>query len=142
MPEHTASLYTGLIAALHQRLTAPDFLERHRQSVKAFTRQRCLPFATVVLFLLNLVKRSLQDELDQFFNLTSAPVVAEPQVTKSAFSQARQKLKAEAFRELNTVQVDYFYAHFQLGHMSAALYFLVFLVEQLRMEFAGDFDIF
>lgn len=112
MPEHTASLYMGLLAALRQRLTAPDFLERHRQSVKAFTRQRCLPFVTLVLFLLNLVKRSLQDELDQFFNLARATVVAEPQVTKSAFSQARQKLKAEAFRELNTVQVDYFYAHF------------------------------
>ena len=110
MPENTASLYIGLITALRQRLTAPDFLERHRQSVKAFTRQRCLPFVTMVLFLLNLVKRPLQDELDQFFNLEREAVVAEPMVTKSAFSQAR--LKAEAFIELNTVQVDYFYAHF------------------------------
>ncbi len=33
-------------------------------------------------------------------------------VTKSAFSQARKKLKAEAFIELNTLQVDYFYEHF------------------------------
>jgi hypothetical protein len=69
MPETTSSLYIGLMATLKQRLTAPDFLERHRQSVKDFTRQRCLPFVTVVLFLLNLVKRPLQDELDQFFNL-------------------------------------------------------------------------
>jgi hypothetical protein len=112
MPESTASLYIGLMTALRQRLTAPDFLERHRQSVKAFTRQRCLPFVTMVLFLLNLVKRPLQDELDQFFNLESEAVVAEPAVTKSAFSQARKKLKAGAFVELNTVQVDYFYVHF------------------------------
>lgn len=112
MPESTASLYIGLVTALQQRLTAPDFLERHRESVKAFTRQRCLPFVTVMLFLLNLVKRPLQDELDQFLNLESKSVVAEPQVTKSAFSQARKKLKAEAFVELNTVQVDYFYTHF------------------------------
>ena len=112
MPENTASLYIELMTALRQRLTAPDFLERHRQSVKAFTRQRCLPFVTMILFLLNLVKRPLQDELDQFFNLESEAVVAEPLVTKSAFSQARKKLKAEAFIELNTVQVDYFYAHF------------------------------
>jgi hypothetical protein len=112
MPAKTASLYIGLMAVLRQRLTAPDFLERHRQSVKAFTRQRCLPFVTMVLFLLNLVKRPLQDELDQFFNLESGSVVAEPVVTKSAFSQARKKLKAEAFIELNAVQVDYFYTHF------------------------------
>lgn len=112
MPENTVSLYIGLMAALRQRLTDPDFLERQRQSVKAFTRQRCLSFVTLVLFLLNLVKRPLQDELDQFFNLENEAVVAEPRVTKSAFSQARKKLKAEAFVELNTVQVDYFYAHF------------------------------
>lgn len=86
MPENTASLYIGLMAALRQRLTDPDFLERQRQSVKAFTRQRCLSFVTLVLFLLNLVKRPLQDELDQFFNLENGAVVAEPRVTKSAFS--------------------------------------------------------
>jgi len=108
MPDSTASLYIGLMTALRQRLTAPDFLERHRQSVKAFTRQRCLPFVTMVLFLVNLVKRPLQDELDQFLNLENEGAVAAPRVTQSAFSQARKKLKAEAFIELNTVQVDYF----------------------------------
>jgi hypothetical protein len=112
MPENTANLMTGLLTALRQRLTAPDFQERHRQSPEHFTRKRCLPFVVVILFLLNLVKRSLQDELDEFFKLDSDAVVAARVVTKSAFSQARVKLKAEAFMELNRVQVDYFYAHF------------------------------
>jgi hypothetical protein len=112
VPEATSSLCIGLMATLKRCLTAPDFLERHRQSVKDFTRQRSLPFVAVVLFLLNLVKRPLQDELDQFFNLESRAVVAQQAVTKSAFCQARKKLKAGAFIELNTVQVDYFYAHF------------------------------
>jgi hypothetical protein len=112
MPENTANLITGLLTALRQRLTAPDFQERHRQSPKHFTRKRCLSFVVVILFLLNLVKRSLQDELDEFFKLDSDAVVAARVVTKSAFSQARVKLKSEAFVELNHVQVDYFYAHF------------------------------
>lgn len=112
MPEHSASLYTGLLTALKQRLTAPDFLERQRRFPKDFTRQRCLPFGVMILFLLNLVKRALQDELDEFFNLDSGAAVAARLVTKSAFSQARQKLKAEAFVELNDVQVDYFYHQF------------------------------
>ena len=112
MPENSAHLCTGLLTALKQRLTAPDFLERHRRSPKDFTRQRCLPFVMVLLFLLNLVKRALQDELDEFFKLDSGAVVAARVVTKSAFSQARQKLKAEAFVELNSVQVSYFYHHF------------------------------
>jgi hypothetical protein len=112
MPPQAEMLCTNLIKTLKERLNALDFLERHRQSDKDFTRQRCLPFGNVVLFLLNLVKRSLQDELDEFFNLNRGEAVATPVVTKSAFSQARKKLKAEAFIELNTVQVDYFYAHF------------------------------
>jgi len=112
MPENSASLCTGLLTALKQRLSAPDFLERHRRFPKDFTRQRCLPFVVVILFLLNLVKRALQDELDEFFRLDSGAVVAARVVTKSAFSQARQKLDAGAFVELNSVQVEYFYDHF------------------------------
>ena len=112
MPENSASLCAGLLTVLKQRLTAPDFLERHRRSPKDFTRQRCLPFVVVLLFLLNLVKRALQDELDEFFKLDRGAAVSARVVTKSAFSQARQKLKAGAFVELNGVQVDYFYRHF------------------------------
>jgi hypothetical protein len=112
MPENTAVLCDGLITALRQRLTDRDFLERQRQSTKDFTRQRCLSLVVVILFLLNLVKRALQDELDEFFNLEKGAAGAARVVTKSAFSQARQKLKAEAFVELNDVQVDYFYRHF------------------------------
>ena len=110
MPENTATFYTGLLTALHQRLNAREFLERHRQSAKDFTRERCLPFVVVIVFLLNLVKRALQDELDEFFNLEVGAVVAAQVVTKSAFCQARLKLKADAFVELHQVQVAYFYA--------------------------------
>jgi len=112
VPNHIGALCTGLIAALKTRLFGPDFLERHRRSEKDFTRHRCLPFHRVVLFLMNLVKRSLQDELDEFFKIESGEDMATREVTKSAFSQARQKLHAGAFIELNTVQVDYFYDHF------------------------------
>ena len=112
MPETTAVLCTGLLTALRQRLTDRDFLERHRRSDKDFTRQRSLPFVVVIFFLLNLVKRALQDELDEFFNLESGAAVAAQVVTKSAFCQARLKLKAEAFVELQQVQVACFYAEY------------------------------
>lgn len=112
MSEPPTHQYTGLFTVLRQRLTGAGFLTRYRQSAKDFTRRRCLPFVTVILFLLNLVKRSLQDELDEFFRLDSGAVVATRVVTKSAFTQARKKLKAEAFVDLNQVQVGYFYTHF------------------------------
>ena len=90
MPENTAVLHAGLLTALRERLNAGDFLERQRQSAKAFTRPRCLPFlVVVVVFLLNLVKRALQDELDAFFNLERGAAVAAEVVTKSALFHAQ-----------------------------------------------------
>jgi hypothetical protein len=59
-----------------------------------------------------MVKRALQDELDEFFRALQQGKVAERVVTKSAFSQARKKLKHTAFIELNQEQVTYFYGHF------------------------------
>jgi hypothetical protein len=64
--------------------------------------------------LINMLKRSLQDELDEMFRIFSGAEVAERYVTKSAFSQARQKLKHTAFIELNQVQVEHFYTHFAI----------------------------
>ncbi len=113
MDTTTEALHTDLIETLKTRLTAPDFMERHRRTQKDFTRKRCLTFVIVVLFLLNMIKRSLQDELDEFFKLQNGDEVAARIVTKSAFTQARKKLKPEAFIELDEVQVDYFYQHFE-----------------------------
>lgn len=99
----------GLIEQLSNRLHSDEFKARHRQRAVDFTRERCLPFVIVVLFLANLLKRAAQDELDEFFKVLAGEDVASRIVTKSAFTQARQKLKYEAFIELNREQVLYFY---------------------------------
>jgi hypothetical protein len=109
----TASVYQGLIERIKSQLFSDEFKDRHRRAKKDFTRERCLPFVIMVTFLLNMVKRALQDELDEFFKLLNQQDVAVPIVTKSAFSQARKKLKYEAFVELNQTQVDYFYERFE-----------------------------
>ena len=113
MSEDTTAICTGLLERLKSVLFSHDFMNRHRRNKKDFTRQRCLTFAIVVIFLFNLVKRALQDELDEFFKLLKGEEVAVRTVTKSAFTQARKKLKYEAFVELNQVQVAYFYDHFE-----------------------------
>jgi hypothetical protein len=56
-----------------------------------------------------LVKRALQDELDEFFKAIGGGKVAIRVVTKSVFSQARLKLKHHAFIEMNQAQVACFY---------------------------------
>jgi hypothetical protein len=92
-------------------LSSDDFFQRHRTSKKVFVRTRSLPFLVVFLFLINLIKDSLQTELDNFFKTWLHLELPFNKVTKSAFSQARKKLSHKAFIELNKDQVDYFYRH-------------------------------
>jgi hypothetical protein len=113
MGNDIALVCMGLIEMLKSLIFSADFMERHRRSEIDFTRQRCLTFSVVVIFLLNLVKRALQDELDEFFKLLNGEEVAKRIVTKSAFTQARKKLNYTAFVELNQAQVDFFYDRFE-----------------------------
>jgi hypothetical protein len=113
LEQDVAECYEGFIGHLKQVLESKEFLRRHRRREQDFTRERCLPFVVVILFLINMVKRALQDELDEFFKVLQQGKLAERTVTKSAFTQARRKLKHSAFIELNQEQVTYFYQHFQ-----------------------------
>jgi len=113
MDPQMQSASQSLIRRLTSVITSDEFKARHRQRAEDFTRHRCLPFVIVVLLLLNLLKRAAQDELDEFFKMLEGHDIARRIVTKSAFFQARKKLKYEAFIELNDQQVEHFYAHFE-----------------------------
>ena len=60
--------------------------------------------------LINFLSKSLQSELDNLFKVILHSELPEHKVSKGAFSQARQKLKHEAFIELDKDQVEYFFA--------------------------------
>jgi hypothetical protein len=79
--------HLGLMDRLKSRLFSNDFMVRYRQHANDFTRERWLTFVAVVIFLLNLLKRSQQDELDEFFKLRDGREVAIWSITKSAFTQ-------------------------------------------------------
>ena len=72
-------------------------------SPQDFTRRRTLTFATLVACLARGMMRGLQGELDDFF----ARVASQPHllraVSKSAFSQARKKLRPSVFLALNDI---------------------------------------
>ncbi|MGY6214397.1 transposase domain-containing protein [Methylolobus aquaticus] len=86
-------------AILARLLRAPSFIAAHRTDDRAFTRQRILTFPVLVSFLLCAFKGGLQTLLDELFATLDAAAVRA--VTKSALSQARQKLKATVFEALN-----------------------------------------
>jgi len=98
---------------IKQIITSQDFISRHRNSRKDFTRQRKLPFHILIAFLLNFVRGSYQDELDKFFKTIHRFDVAKRVVSKAALAKARMKLKFEAFVELNLYLVNFFESNFK-----------------------------
>lgn len=112
MDPKVAKQYETLCSELRSRIESQEFMKRHRERAVDFTRDRQLTFRMLIFTLINMLKHALQDELDELFRIFSKSEVAERCVTKSAFSQARQKLKHTAFIELNQLQVSQFYTHF------------------------------
>jgi hypothetical protein len=90
----------AIIRALRCRLDQPAFLARHRCGPKAFTRLRTLPFALVVLCILQKSVKSLQLHLHEFLDQwhDDAP---ERYASPGAFTRARAKLQPSAYVELN-----------------------------------------
>jgi hypothetical protein len=102
----------NLIVFLKQIINSREFSDRHRRSSKDFTRERLLPFPTLIFFLINLLKGSVQDELDYFFKALREKDITERFVTKGAFTKARKKLCHQAFIELRRKMISFFYDSF------------------------------
>jgi hypothetical protein len=94
MNSATASVCLGLVEQIKSQLFSDEFKDRHRRAKKDFTRKRCLPFVIVVSFLLNMVKRSLQDELDEFFKLLNQENVRSRRALWGVASDSRRPLSA------------------------------------------------
>lgn len=75
---------------------------------KAFTKPKKLSFMLVVLFLLNLPRKSLGVEIEGFFKLLGMEDLT---CTKSAISQARYKIKPAFFIAWNKVLQQSYYDH-------------------------------
>jgi hypothetical protein len=101
-----------LIEYLKNIINSDSFCEKHKQKPQDFTRERSLPFSSLIFLMLNFGNGSYQQELDRYFKILNHWEIAERVVYKSNFTKARSKLKYDAFTELNNSQVQYFYDHF------------------------------
>lgn len=101
---------TGLeiIESLKTLLFSEQFKEECRKHPKYFTRKRVLTFPVLIGFLLNMLTKTLQIELEKFLKVLKgqpSPV----SVTKQAFCQARPKFSEQAFIRLDDRLVEEFY---------------------------------
>jgi hypothetical protein len=88
-----------------------QFISRSRSENggKGFTRNRKITFSHIIVLLTQGLTRSIQRELNSFYQKIQGLDFSLQYVTKGAFTQARAKLKPEAFAELNKVGIRSFY---------------------------------
>ena len=106
--------HAKLVRWLKNKLTNTDFISTYRISPKDFTRTRSFTFESLSLFIISSIQSSIQRELDRFFKAYNNTLLAEQFVGQSAFSQARLKIKPEAFVELCDDSVDHFYSNYDI----------------------------
>lgn len=94
-----------IFLALKDYILSDELKNQGRMNIKNFVRERVLTFPVLVLFLINLAKKSLQVSLNEFCKV--ADLLS---VTKQAFSKARKKLSPMTFILLNRKLVEEFYS--------------------------------
>lgn len=85
-----------------------DYIQKHSTHKSAFSRNRLFNFKTLISFLLGFNTTSITRELRKFFEISFGEDF--PLISKSAFSQARHKLKHSCFVDLNKKFCDIFYS--------------------------------
>jgi len=91
-------LLSAILTITHNLLYSENFAQRSKKSIQDFTRKRKVGFTTTMLFLLNFVRKSLQVEVDEFYD--QLEMSREERATMDAFIKARAKVKPSAFVEI------------------------------------------
>lgn len=97
------------INQINQKLYDKAFKSRNTSGVNGFVRKRKLGFRELIILIGQGMIRSVQRELNHFFSVLQGEEYSIQEVTKGALTQARRKLKPDAFTELNQTVVKTFY---------------------------------
>lgn len=97
-----------LLMLLQEFLFSEAHTERAKLNAKYFTRNRKLNLENIVTMIINMMRKTLQIEIDSFIeNILNEENL---DYTKQAFSKARQKLSPEAFSSLNDELIKEYYS--------------------------------
>ncbi|TGV00210.1 IS4 family transposase [Flavivirga rizhaonensis] len=95
------------------KIFSKSYQDAFKVNKQDFTRQRKLTFPCTIIFMLNLIKKSLSIEIDGFVNHLKShreQSFSLKPFSSSAYVQSRKKIKAEVFISLSSVLVDEFYS--------------------------------
>jgi len=85
------------------------FVSDHKEGDKSFSRDRFFTFRVLLCFLMTNLQKGIQREIALFADATALDGGSIPEVSKAAFSKARNKLKHTAFIALSDIVLDEFY---------------------------------
>lgn len=95
-----------LLKATNELILSDEFRAAYSKE-NSFIRDRKLSFANSIYFIISGLRKSLSTEISMFS--TSFKQLRFPEITKQAFSKARQNISPEAFKELCRMFVEVFY---------------------------------
>lgn len=87
----------GIIYRVRDLVMVDEVEGKYKSRPADFTRHRILPFKLLVVFMLRKLYKNLALEISEFFRELAQPKIT---LSKSAFTQARQKLSPLFFRDL------------------------------------------
>ena len=90
-------LFQTAVNELHNLIVSKDFMDRNRMKATDFTRNRKLDFPTVVSIIMSIMTKPIHSELCGLFHKLKDGV---SQPAQQSFSEARQKIRYQAFKEI------------------------------------------
>lgn len=111
MARYRQKFHAKLFKQLSNLLKKKEFIKSFSFEEKHFTRDRKIPFQTVTLLILQLLKSSVKTELKSFYTTVFKVDEVVNWVTDGAFCRARQKIKHQLFIELYKFISRFFYAN-------------------------------
>lgn len=96
---------------MREVIFSPELAVKFKMKEKDFTRNRKQPFCATLLFMLNLLRRSLTIEIDGFVRHLNERLCSGStrHFTSSAFIQNRKKIDPAVFNHLSEIIVENFY---------------------------------
>ena len=97
-----------IIEKMYTIITSEELKSSGRVRQEDFTRERKIGFIEIILLIMNMLKRSIQIEIDEFTEKFTSKEI--PTYTKQSFSESRQKIKPEVFKVLNKEFLKLYYS--------------------------------
>ena len=100
-------LLSLILKETNNLITSDEYKEAYSLG-NSFSRKRKLSFSNTVHFIYSALRKSISSEIDNF--IEEHTYLNFPNITKQAFSKARQNISPEAFNELCRLFVEKFYS--------------------------------